>query len=349
MSSDDRFREMFYEEARELLISLEEGLMDLERRQSDRAHLDRTFRAAHTLKGAAGIVGLGAVAEFTDGIEAVLDRIRSGSLAVDSDIITTLLEARDHLAMMVEAEAVKSPIPPSGELTQRLAALLRGPGSSSPGGGQARAPAQPGPVPRPAQGEPGPAAPIPGTAGNGPQTPGSEAAALSSSHGGPPEARPPSTQAEESRPPGGESPGEAAPAAKAKRKRPPRKPKKMAAAPESDLPSQSSLVPAPDGLTVYQITLIPGPDVLRRGANPLGVLDELRELGETTITTDPGAVPPLEQLDPEALLPDVDDPGENRGVARSSGGGIPVFRGRQRHQHQPASSRWQAGAGSVGH
>ena len=60
MSSEDRFREMFYEEARELLISLEEGLMDLERRQSDRAHLDRTFRAAHSLKGAAAMVGLAA-------------------------------------------------------------------------------------------------------------------------------------------------------------------------------------------------------------------------------------------------------------------------------------------------
>ena len=114
-SSDDRFREMFYEEARELLISLEEGLMDLERRQSDRAHLDKTFRAAHSLKGAAAMVGLASIAEFTHGIEAVLERVRAGLLAVDSDIITTLLEARDHLAAMVEAEAAKSPISPSGE------------------------------------------------------------------------------------------------------------------------------------------------------------------------------------------------------------------------------------------
>ena len=125
-SADDRFREMFYEEARELLISLEEGLMDLERRQSDRAHLDKTFRAAHSLKGAAAMVGLGAIAEFTHGIEAVLERIRAGLLAVDSDIITTLLEARDHLAAMVEAEAARSPIPPSGELTQRLVVLVAG-------------------------------------------------------------------------------------------------------------------------------------------------------------------------------------------------------------------------------
>jgi two-component system chemotaxis sensor kinase CheA len=38
---------------------------------------------------------------------------------------------------------------------------------------------------------------------------------------------------------------------------------------------------------------------LRRGASPLGVLDELRELGDSSITTDSEFVPPLEQLDPE--------------------------------------------------
>src|SRR3982751_7081967 len=123
---------MFYEEARELLISLEEGLVELERRQGDRAHLDRTFRAAHSIKGAAAMVGLGALAEFTHGIEAVLDRIRSGALAVDSDIITTLLEARDHLAAMVEGEAAGAPIPASTELNQRLTALLREPGQPPP-------------------------------------------------------------------------------------------------------------------------------------------------------------------------------------------------------------------------
>jgi len=96
---------MFFEEARELLISLEEGLMDLERRQGDRAHLDKTFRAAHSLKGAAAMVGLELIAKFTHGIEAVLEKIRGGSLGVDSDIITTLLESRDHLAAMVEGEA----------------------------------------------------------------------------------------------------------------------------------------------------------------------------------------------------------------------------------------------------
>ena len=133
--SDDTFKLMFYEEARELLIALEEGLVELERKKEDRAHLDRTFRAAHSIKGAAAMVGLPAIAEFTHGIEAVLDGIRSKLLPIDSDIITTLLEAHDVLAAMVEAEAAGAPIAAPSELNQRLVSLLRNvnaPGAKSP-------------------------------------------------------------------------------------------------------------------------------------------------------------------------------------------------------------------------
>ncbi len=52
-------------------------------------------------------------------------------------------------------------------------------------------------------------------------------------------------------------------------------------------------------LEEYRISLAPGPDILRRGINPLGVFDELRELGATTVSTDFDLVPPLEQIDPE--------------------------------------------------
>ena len=137
---DDRFREMFFEEARELLLGLEEGLMELERRAGDRAHLDRTFRAAHSIKGAAGMVGLAEIAGFTHLIEGVLDRVRAGSLAVDSYLIGTLLEARDHLAAAVEAEAVSAPIPAPPDLVQRLDGLFR----------DLPVPATPPPVPAPA-------------------------------------------------------------------------------------------------------------------------------------------------------------------------------------------------------
>jgi two-component system chemotaxis sensor kinase CheA len=50
---------------------------------------------------------------------------------------------------------------------------------------------------------------------------------------------------------------------------------------------------------VYRVTLAPGPETLRRGINPLGAFDELRELGATRIETDPEVVPDLDEIDPE--------------------------------------------------
>ena len=97
------------------------------------------------------MVGLEPIARFTHGIEAVLEKIRTGSLAVDSDIITTLLESRDHLAAMVEGYAAGSPVPGSGDLSQRLSDLLR------------VTPAGPAPAPsRPAPEAGGPSRPEPG-------------------------------------------------------------------------------------------------------------------------------------------------------------------------------------------
>ncbi len=244
-----------------MLISLEEGLLELERRQGDRAHVDKTFRAAHTLKGAAAMVGLPAIAEFTNGIEAVLDRIRSGSLAVDSDITTTLLEARDHLAAMIEADAADAPIPAPAELNQRLADLLRDgrpSGGSKPASGAGRAPESAPPPP--------PADP-------------------------PPEEPPPSPPKGLARAPKAESGA----ASKSKPRTSKARKKKEA---DDHGPARPTKVGG-HGKPVYRITLAPGPDTLKRGINPLGMLDELRELGPMQVVTDPGAIPLLDELDPE--------------------------------------------------
>jgi len=249
--ADDRFLQMFFEEARDLLLTLEEGLMELERRQGDRAHLDKTFRAAHSIKGAAAMVGLGALAEFTHGIEAVLDRIRSGTLAVDSDVISTLLDARDHLATAVESEAANSPIPSPPELVRRLAALVRDP----------TAPESPAPPP--------------------PRTPAPVVVAreLVSGHAPVPKPSKPGR--------GGRKPAEG--------KSKPRGPRgKKGGRPEPGPEASPGAGPG-----YYRITLRPGPEILRRGVNPLGVLDELRELGPTRVSTDPDLVPILEEMDPE--------------------------------------------------
>jgi two-component system chemotaxis sensor kinase CheA len=271
---------MFFEEGRELLISLEEGLMDLERRQGDRAHLDKTFRAAHSLKGAAAMVGLEPIARFTHGIEAVLEKIRSGALPVDSDIITTLLEARDHLAAMVEGEAAGSPVPGSGELSGRLVELLRGSAGGRP------TPSLPAPAP-PQVAPPAPPA-IPAAPAPPPRQLPAGAEVPAEPLAPPPEAAEvPATPrpAKRSRKPPGE--------------RKARAPRGRAKGAKDTTPDGRSAMPEQVGPPTYVVTLTPGPDTLRRGVNPLGVLDELRELGESTLQTDPDAVPPIDDLDPE--------------------------------------------------
>jgi two-component system chemotaxis sensor kinase CheA len=302
---------MFFEEARELLIGLEEGLMDLERRQEDRAHLDKTFRAAHSLKGAAAMVGLEPIARFTHGIEAVLEKIRSRSLSVDSDIITTLLESRDHLAAMVEGDAAGSPIPGSGDLSQRLSDLLRG----APQQGPSTARGAPSP-PSNEPGTPAPSTPRPPSPANSPsqsQLPPSapEGHAPPSSPTRSPhtqervaEARAPAPDVAPAKPPSRRPRAQGQ--ADGKSKRNPRRSKARTmdqsvrpGAQESAGSSSTGGASANPPQHIYRIKLSPGPDTLRRGVNPLGVLDELRELGDTTISTDATLVPPIDQLDPE--------------------------------------------------
>jgi len=294
---------MFFEEARELLISLEEGLMDLERKQTDRAHLDKTFRAAHTLKGAAAMVGLGSISEFTHNIEAVLERIRSGLLAIDSDIITTLLEARDHLAAMVEAESAKSPIPHSTELAQRLAALLRGPAqgisteklaTEAPPSRSTSPQVPPGAAPiRPQPAIPSVSAPGP-LARSSPEPEPRTAAAAASPQEGEPISKPPKSKRRKAQPTGIQGTSEPPPT-----RRKTRKMDQAGVPPAAASTDGATAATGDSNLRTYQITLVPGSEVLRRGINPLGVLDELRELGTTTVATDPGLVPSLETLDPE--------------------------------------------------
>jgi two-component system chemotaxis sensor kinase CheA len=49
----------------------------------------------------------------------------------------------------------------------------------------------------------------------------------------------------------------------------------------------------------WKISFAPGPDLMRKGMDPLLLLRELKQLGELSITTDMSAIPPLDELDPE--------------------------------------------------
>ncbi len=94
----------FIVEAQELLAGMEQGLLDLEQ-NADPENVNALFRAAHTIKGSAGLFGLDAIVRFTHHMETLLDAMRAGTVAASEQVIGALLDGRDHLALLVDLAA----------------------------------------------------------------------------------------------------------------------------------------------------------------------------------------------------------------------------------------------------
>ena len=65
-------REGFMEEAGDMLRQFEQALLTLESTPDDTEMLNAAFRAAHTIKGTAGLFGFTHVVSFTHGVESVM-------------------------------------------------------------------------------------------------------------------------------------------------------------------------------------------------------------------------------------------------------------------------------------
>jgi two-component system, chemotaxis family, sensor kinase CheA len=87
----------FVVEAGENLDQLERGLLELETNPSSRETLSAIFRTAHTIKGAAGFVGLPKVEALAHSGESVLSRLRDGTLTINPAISNTLLALADAI------------------------------------------------------------------------------------------------------------------------------------------------------------------------------------------------------------------------------------------------------------
>lgn len=106
MSMDEALM-AFFTESRELLEQMESALLQLERNPQDEEIINAIFRAAHTIKGSAGIFGLDHIVKFTHVAESVLDEVRSGRLAIDQPLSGLLLRTGDHLRDLVERVEAK--------------------------------------------------------------------------------------------------------------------------------------------------------------------------------------------------------------------------------------------------
>ncbi|KUG44154.1 chemotaxis protein CheA [Pseudomonas savastanoi pv. fraxini] len=140
----DQAQQTFIVEARELLQAMEESLLQLESEPGDQDAIGAVFRAAHTIKGSAGLFGLTPIVSFTHIVEDVLDRLREGSVSVDAGLIAVLLKSGDHMLELIDVVASRGqPLqPPALEREAALRQALQvyqAPGNAQPAD-EARAP-----------------------------------------------------------------------------------------------------------------------------------------------------------------------------------------------------------------
>jgi len=101
-SITDRVLPTFLAESREVLQEMEDGLLAVGQSPDLAETINAIFRAAHTIKGSAGLFDLADIVKFTHVVETVLDGARQGRVEMSSDLISLLLLCVDHIRAMVE-------------------------------------------------------------------------------------------------------------------------------------------------------------------------------------------------------------------------------------------------------
>ncbi|WP_374489420.1 chemotaxis protein CheA [Zoogloea sp.] len=109
-------------ESMELLQQMEEALLETEHRPDDPELINAIFRAAHTIKGSAGLFSLDHIVEFTHVAESVLDQVRDHRIILDGGLNALFLEVCDHLGSLMDALA-SGQRTPSAEIQTRSTAL----------------------------------------------------------------------------------------------------------------------------------------------------------------------------------------------------------------------------------
>jgi two-component system chemotaxis sensor kinase CheA len=121
MSKVDELRNTFFDECSELLQEIEAGLTDIRDGRGNDDTVHAVFRAAHSVKGGAGIFGFETLVEFAHVFETVLDALRHGGLSANDDVLAVLLTASDILADLVAMARSGQAVPPGYDSECRAA------------------------------------------------------------------------------------------------------------------------------------------------------------------------------------------------------------------------------------
>ena len=98
---EDEFRPLFVEEAKGHLERIASGLLALESAPDDQAAIAGILREAHTMKGAAGMVGMMRVSRLAHRLEDLLVELRAGTRRSTPELTDAMLLVVDGLGRLI--------------------------------------------------------------------------------------------------------------------------------------------------------------------------------------------------------------------------------------------------------
>src|SRR6478735_696484 len=128
----DEFVEQFLLESRENVESATADLLALEANPQDRSRLDSAFRAFHTLKGGAGIIGFDAMSRAMHAAEDVLSSVRSGARTISPQVVGDCLSCLDQVVQWLDALESSGEMPAAPEADALVARLSGAPRAAAP-------------------------------------------------------------------------------------------------------------------------------------------------------------------------------------------------------------------------
>jgi chemotaxis protein histidine kinase CheA len=129
----------FIEEAKEHLDTIEQGLLNLQATMADSEAMNHLFRAAHSVKGGAAMLGIDSILKTGHYLEDYFKLIKENPIKVDRKLEDLFLQGFDGMKELVEAlqspfglrpedeeQALQRSVPVFKELGEHLQVLING-------------------------------------------------------------------------------------------------------------------------------------------------------------------------------------------------------------------------------
>jgi two-component system, chemotaxis family, sensor kinase CheA len=104
-----QFKDMFINEAKDLLINLERDLLELEKNPEKKELIEAVFRAMHTLKGVSSMYGFNCISDYTHSFESIYQAVREGAASLTKEIFNLTFQSIDHIRNLLQDAELANP------------------------------------------------------------------------------------------------------------------------------------------------------------------------------------------------------------------------------------------------